>query len=269
MHTLILKFGGAAAATLESLARIAEIIEKRRSHCNRIVVVISAMGNTTNDLLKLVEQVNPNSPGREIDMLISAGERISIALLAMALHKRGLDALSLTGSQSGIITSHKHTEAKIVDVRPHRILSALQENKIVVVAGFQGMSKQCEITTPGRGGSDITAVALGASLRGFVEFYKDISGVYDKDPHQHPSAILFPKLSYDKAISLTEAGAKVLHPRCVRLAKKNNIPLHVLSFHDALNTGSEPALNSLGTWIRDTETSIIETSCPGLYEEDD
>jgi aspartate kinase len=177
-------------------------------------------------------------------MLISVGERISVALLAMALHLKNKEAISFTGSQSGIITSTKHSDAEIIDVKPHRILKALEEEKIVIVAGFQGVSKEGEITTLGRGGSDTTAVALGVALGAmYVEFYKDVEGVYSEDPKKNPKATVFSALSFEEAIEIVERGAKILHPRCIRLAEKNGLPLRVLSFYDPLMSYHS------GTWI--------------------
>jgi aspartate kinase len=231
--TLILKFGGASVATAEQFSKIADIILTKSEH-NRVVVVVSAMGDTTDELLSLARQVHPNPPPREQDMLVSVGERISIALLAMALHLKGKEAISFTGSQSGIITSTKHSDAGIIDVKPHRILRALDEGKVAIVAGFQGVSKEGEITTLGRGGSDTTAVALGVALGAVrVEFYKDVEGVYSEDPKLNPGATLYPSLSFEEALCIMEKGAKVLHPRCIRLAKKNNLPLKVVSFYDS------------------------------------
>lgn len=230
--TIVLKFGGAAVASTEQFAKIADIIlSKSRSF--RVVVVVSAMGDTTDQLLSLARQVHQSPPPREQDMLVSVGERISISLLAMALHQKEKEAISFTGSQSGIITSSKHSEAKIIDVKPHRILKALDEGKVVIVAGFQGVSREGEITTLGRGGSDTTAVALAVALgASSVEFYKDVDGVYSDDPKSHPAARRFPFLTFEEAIAIVEKGAKVLHSRCIRLAKKNGLPLHVVSFYD-------------------------------------
>jgi aspartate kinase len=229
---VVMKFGGASVASTEQFSKIAEII-LNRSRDAHVVVVVSAMGDTTDQLLALAKRVHSSPPPREQDMLVSVGERISIALLAMALHQKGKEAISFTGSQSGIITSSKHSDAQIVSVRPHRILKALEEEKIVIVAGFQGVSKEGEITTLGRGGSDTTAVALGVALgASSVEFYKDVDGVYDQDPKSNPNATLLSRLSFDEAVAIVEKGAKVLHPRCIWLAAKNLLPLKVLSFYD-------------------------------------
>jgi aspartate kinase len=243
METVILKFGGAAVANTGQFSRIAEII-LNKSRYARVVVVVSAMGDTTDQLLALARSVHPQPPLREQDMLISVGERVSVALLAMALDHKRKEAISFTGSQSGIITTSNHSDAGIVDVKPHRILRALSEGRVVIVAGFQGVSREGEITTLGRGGSDTTAVALGVALGASrVEFYKDVEGIYSEDPKKNPLATLFSNLPFDRAIEIMEKGAKVLHSRCIRLAEKNGLPLQVLSFYD-------PAMERYrGTWI--------------------
>jgi aspartate kinase len=236
---LVLKFGGASVANTESFLKIAELIIERSKQHKKIVVVVSAMANTTDQLLEMAKKVHPQPPRRETDMLVSVGERISIALLAMALSLKGKEAVSFTGSQSGIITCNNHTEAQIANVRPHRLVKALNEGKIAIVAGFQGVSKDGEITTLGRGGSDTSAVALGVALNASaVEFYKDVAGIYDSDPKKNPKAKLFSEMDYDKALELTQSGAKVLHDRSVALAKKNGITLSVRSFHNPAGKGT-------------------------------
>jgi aspartate kinase len=231
---IILKFGGSSVASTGQFSKIADLI-LNKSLDHRVVVVVSAMGDTTDQLLSLAKRVHPNPPPREQDMLISVGERISVALLAMALHLKGKEAISFTGSQSGIITSMIHSEAQIIDIKPHRILKALDEGKIVIVAGFQGVSKEGEITTLGRGGSDTTAVALGIALGALkTEFYKDVEGIYSEDPKKNPEAVLYPRLSFEQALEIAERGAKVLHPRCLRLAARNGLPLKVVSFYDPM-----------------------------------
>lgn len=242
-ETVIMKFGGASVATPEQFSEIAKIILSE-SRSARVVVVVSAMGDTTDELLTLARKVHPNPPLREQDMLISVGERISASLLAMALDLRGKEAISLTGSQSGIITSASHSRANILDVRPRRILQALDAGKIVIVAGFQGVSESGEVTTLDRGGSDTTAVALAIALGATsVKFYKDVEGLYSDDPKTNPHARLYPLLSFEEALSIVERGAQVLHPRCIMLASKNGLPLHVLSFYDP-ELARHP-----GTWI--------------------
>jgi len=228
---LVMKFGGAAVSAPEQFAQIAELICARLAVHKKIVVVVSAMGNATNDLISLSHRVHPNPPRRELDMLISVGERISIALLAMALDLKGHNAVSFTGSQSGILTTADHTEAKILDVKPRRLIQELEMGRIVIVAGFQGVSSEGEITTLGRGGSDTTAVALGIALGAEkVEFYKDVAGVFENDPKTNPEARLYETLNYEQALEITRRGAKILHHRCVALAFKNKLPLYVSSF---------------------------------------
>jgi aspartate kinase len=226
-----LKFGGASVATPDHFSQIASIVLNRKKEYNRIVTVVSAMGNTTNELISLAKQVHPDPPRREYDMLVTVGERISISLLAMALARQNQEAVSFTGSQSGIITSTDHSEARIINVKPHRILKNLDFSKVVIVAGFQGVSTAGEITTLGRGGSDTTAVALGIALNAdYVEFYKDVDGIYERDPKKDPSARRHSELSYDEALDITRREPGVLHVRCLELAKRNNLPLVVRSF---------------------------------------
>lgn len=228
---LVMKFGGASVATPESFARVADIIISRQRLYSKVVVVVSAMEGATNQLLDLAKQVHSEPPRRELDMLISVGERISIALLAMALSLKGKEAISLTGSQSGILTTTDHSEALILKIKPERIVKHLNEGKIVIVAGFQGVSVTGEITTLGRGGSDTSAVALAVALQAAkVEFFKDVEGVYSEDPKSHKDAIKFSLLDYDKALEIVRRGAKILHIRALELAKKNNLTIHVLSF---------------------------------------
>lgn len=229
--TLVMKFGGAAVASPEQFSRIADIIVERKKTFPHIVVVVSAMANTTDQLIDLAKKVHPEPPRREYDMLVSVGERISISLLAMALSLKQQEAISFTGSQSGIITSEEHSEAKIIEVKPHRIVPHLEQGKVVIVAGFQGVSRKGEITTLGRGGSDTTAVALGVALRSeIVEFYKDVQGIYEEDPKKNPLARFYPYLSHPEALSICAKGAKVLHTRSIELAHKNSLPLHVKPF---------------------------------------
>lgn len=234
MKTVVLKFGGAAVATPEGFAIISDIILARQREYPQTVIVVSAMGNTTDQLEALARQVNPNPPRREYDMLVTVGERISISLLAMALAAKGCEAISFTGSQSGIITCARHSNAQIVDVRPHRLLPHLAKGKVTIVAGFQGVSREGEITTLGRGGSDTTAVALGIALKAErVEFYKDVAGIYENDPKGNADAKLLPQLDYDTALTIVQkAGHQILHPRCIKLAARNTLPLFVRSFRE-------------------------------------
>jgi aspartate kinase len=235
-----MKFGGAAVATAEHFSHISNIVLNRLTDFQRIVVVVSAMGDTTNQLIALAQKVNPDPPRREYDMLVTVGERMSCSLLAMALALKNCDAMSFTGSQTGIITCSKHTDAKIVDVRPTRVLPLLDSGKIIVVAGFQGVSRAGEITTLGRGGSDTTAVALGVTLGAeVVEFFKDVPGVFGEDPKKNPEAPFYEKLSYSQALEIVGRGGKILHPRCIQLANKNHLPLKVRSFHTYGTTKDE------------------------------
>jgi aspartate kinase len=255
---LVLKFGGAAVATPESFSHVAEIILARKKTHPRIVIVVSAMGDTTDQLIALAKRVHPNPPKREYDMLVTVGERVSISLLAMALAAKGQEAVSFTGSQSGIITTSCHSDAKIIDVRPQRLQKSLDEGRLVIVAGFQGVSQDKEITTLGRGGSDTTAVALGVALKASrVEFYKDVRGIYDEDPEEHPEAHFCPSLNYEEALDILDKGCGVLHRRSLLLAWRNQLPLWVTSFH-AAPQGTE------GTSI---EGSVQEKGGSPLYEE--
>jgi aspartate kinase len=233
MGTLVMKFGGAAVASPCQFSKIAEIILQRRKEYDRIAVVVSAMGDTTNQLISLAKEVNRDPPRREYDMLVSVGERISISLLAMALAAKNHQAVSFTGSQSGIITCENHSDARIVDVRPHRLLPVLDAGSVVIVAGFQGVSRSGEITTLGRGGSDTSAVALAVALGAVkVEFFKDVPGIFDKDPKQDSSAAFLPELTYKEALEIIQRGAKVLQQRSIDLACKNGMPLHVMAFEN-------------------------------------
>lgn len=254
--TVVMKFGGAAVATPEHFSRIANIIIDRAKEYSRIVIVVSAMGNTTDQLIALAKQVNPDPPRREYDMLVTVGERISIALLAMALSQKKQEAISFTGSQSGIITCGKHSEARIIEVKPHRILPILDAGKIAIVAGFQGVSRAGEITTLGRGGSDTTAVALGVCLNASrVEFYKDVPGVFNEDPKKNSAACMFSRLTYNEALNIVQKGAKILHPRSIQLASRNNLVLHVRSFNNVDSCQQEGTI--IGQEDADRSSSFV------------
>ncbi len=239
--TIVLKFGGAALRDVEHFQRVAEIALERRLEYGKVVIVVSAMYKMTDMLFGLASEVSKNPPKRELDMLVSVGERISMSLLAMVFAEKGVEAISFTGSQSGIITTEDHADAKIVDVRPKRLIGALESGKIVIVAGFQGVSISGEVTTLGRGGSDTTAVALGVALKAEkVEFYKDVPGIFKADPKIEKTAEHIPNLSYIEALSIVEKGASnVLHPSALLLAEKNALPLEVLSFEEGVLTGSK------------------------------
>jgi len=231
MGLIVAKFGGSSVADAAGILRVAKRIADTKRAGNEVVVVVSAMGDTTDDLIDLAKQVSPNPPGRELDMLLTAGERISMAVLAMAINDLGFEARSYTGSQAGLITDSSHGKARIVDVTPGRIQEALHENAIPIVAGFQGVSQDTkDITTLGRGGSDLTAVALAAALYADVcEIYTDVDGIFSADPRMVPKARQVPRITYDEMMELAAAGAKVLHLRCVEYAKRFDLPIHVRS----------------------------------------
>jgi len=228
---IVQKYGGSSVATAERIKRVAERIVATRKAGDDVVVVVSAMGDTTDELLDLAHQVSPLPPGRELDMLLTAGERISMALLAMAIHNLGYEARSYTGSQAGVITTSSHGKARIIDVTPGRIKGALDEGAIAIVAGFQGVAQDTkDITTLGRGGSDTTAVALAAALQADVcEIYTDVDGVFTADPRIVPNARHIAQITYEEMLELAACGAKVLMLRCVEYARRFGIPIHVRS----------------------------------------
>ena len=231
MGLVVQKYGGSSVADAERIKRVAERIVATRKSGHDVCVVVSAMGDTTDLLLELAQQVSPLPPGRELDMLLTAGERISMALLAMAIQSLGLSARSFTGSQAGVITDSAHGRARIIDVTPGRISDALSKGHIAIVAGFQGVSQDSkDITTLGRGGSDTTAVALAAALGAEVcEIYTDVDGVYSADPRLVPHARQLPTVSYEEMLELAACGAKILHLRCVEYARRYGVPVVVRS----------------------------------------
>ena len=231
MSLVVQKYGGSSVADADSVKRVARRIVETRRAGHDVVVVVSAMGDTTDDLLELAEQVSPLPPARELDMLLTAGERISMAVLAMAIASLGHTAQSFTGSQAGVITDEVHGKARIIDVTPGRIRAALDEGHVAIVAGFQGVSQTTKnITTLGRGGSDTTAVALAAALDADVcEIYTDVDGVYTADPRIVPSARQITRLSTGEMLEMAANGAKILMLRCVEYARRYDIPIHVRS----------------------------------------
>ena len=231
MPIVVQKYGGSSLADAESIKRVAGRIAETRKAGNDVVVAVSAMGDSTDDLLDLAQEVSPVPPPRELDMLMTAGERISMALVAMAISDLGYSARSFTGSQAGVITDGVHGKAKIIDVTPGRITEALAKGHIVIVAGFQGVSQGTkEITTLGRGGTDTTAVALAAALRADVcEIYTDVDGVFTADPRIVPSARKLDRISNEEMLELAASGSKVLHLRSVEYARRFGIPIHVRS----------------------------------------
>jgi aspartate kinase len=247
--TVVMKFGGTSVAGPERLKAVARRIVAAREAGSRVVAVLSAMGDTTDELIDLAHQISPRPHPREMDMLMSVGERISCALAAMAIHDLGHEAISLTGSQAGIVTDTVHGRAKIVDIRATRIHEALDEDKIVLVAGFQGVSTGREITTLGRGGSDTTAVALAAALGAeSCEIFTDVEGVYTADPRIVSGALKLPAITYEEMLEMSASGARVMALRSVEFARNHGVRLHVRS------TFSETE----GTWIQEEDDRMLE-----------
>jgi aspartate kinase len=228
---VVQKYGGSSVANAAGVKRVAQRIVNAKKQGHDVVVVVSAMGDTTDELIDLANEVSPLPPARELDMLLTAGERISMAVLAMAIQMLGYEARSFTGSQAGVITDAEHGKAKIIDVRPGRILDAVGDGAIAIVAGFQGVSQTTkDITTLGRGGSDTTAVALAVALEAEVcEIYSDVDGIFTADPRIEPRARKIPRLSYEETLEMAAQGAKILHLRCVEYARRYDMPIHVRS----------------------------------------
>ncbi|MEN8649506.1 aspartate kinase [Streptomyces sp. 21So2-11] len=241
MGLVVQKYGGSSVADAEGIKRVAKRVVDAKKNGHQVVVVVSAMGDTTDELIDLAEQVSPIPAGREFDMLLTAGERISMALLAMAIRSLGHEAQSFTGSQAGVITDSVHNKARIIDVTPGRIRTALDEGNIAIVAGFQGVSQdKKDITTLGRGGSDTTAVALAAALNAEVcEIYTDVDGVFTADPRVVKKARKIEWISSEDMLELAASGSKVLLHRCVEYARRYDIPIHVRSSFSGLR----------GTWV--------------------
>jgi len=253
------KYGGSSVADAESIKRVAKRIVETRKAGNEVVVAVSAMGDTTDELLDLAHEVTPLPDPRELDMLLTTGERISMALLAMAIKSMGVEARSYTGSQAGMMTDARHGSARIVDVTPVRLREALDEGAIVIVAGFQGFNRDSkDITTLGRGGSDTTAVALAAALGADVcEIYTDVDGVYSADPRIVPRARKIPRITSEEMLELAAAGAKVLYIRAVEYARRHGVVLHVRSSFN----------NNEGTWVVADHDSGAATGSPGAHKE--
>ncbi len=243
MALVVQKYGGSSVADADGIKRVAKRIADTRKDGHDVVVVVSAMGDTTDELMDLAQDVSPAPPGRELDMLLTAGERISMALLAMAIGNLGYEARSFTGSQAGVITTSAHGKARIIDITPSRISQALGAGAIAIVAGFQGVSPDTkDITTLGRGGSDTTAVALAAALGASVcEIYTDVDGVFTADPRLVPAARRIPRLTYEEMLEMAACGAKVLMLRCVEYARRFGVPIHVRSSFSDRD----------GTWVTD------------------
>jgi aspartate kinase len=248
MSIVVQKYGGSSVADVTRIKEVAGRVMRTRRTGHDLVVVVSAMGDTTDDLLALARQVSANPDRRELDMLLTAGERISMALLSMAIRELGGDAISFTGSQSGIITNDRHVDARIIEVRPFRVQDELARGKIVVIAGYQGVSYRREVTTLGRGGSDTTAVAMAAALGAeYCEICSDVDGVYTADPRVVSAATRIGRLSYEETQELAESGAKVLNAQAVEFAKERGIAIYVRATASAL-PGAEPSAD--GTVVR-------------------
>ena len=255
MAVIVQKFGGTSVGSAERIRTVARRVVETRIDGYDVVVVVSAMGETTDDLLRLASDITPLPPPRELDMLLTAGERISMALLAMAIHSLGHDAVSFTGSQAGIITSSEHGRAKIIDVRAARIQEALGQGKVVIVAGFQGVSTTADVTTLGRGGSDTTAVALAAAVSAEAcEIYTDVDGVYTADPRIVPDARLLHAVSYEEMLEMAASGARVLQLRSVEYARNHDVLVRVRSSFN----------ETTGTWIREEDERMEKAIISGV-----
>jgi aspartate kinase len=230
MSIIVQKYGGSSVADPDKIKKIAELISNIKKEGHDVAVVVSAMGKTTDSLIELAKQVSGEPPKREMDMLLSTGERITMSLLCMALNNLGIDSVSLTGSQAGIITNDRHNDARVIEIRPFRVLDELEKGRVVVVGGFQGVSYRRDITTLGRGGSDTTAVALAAALNAErCEIYSDVEGIYSADPSLVKDAIHLPEISYEQMQEMSEAGAKVLNAQAVQFAKEAQIAIYARS----------------------------------------
>jgi aspartate kinase len=255
--TVVLKFGGTSVADPEKLKAVARRLVAAREEGRRVVGVLSAMGHTTDELIALAHQVSPDPDPRELDMLVSVGERVSCALAAMAIKDLGHKAISLTGSQAGIVTDTTHTKAKIVEVRARRIHEALDDDRIVLVAGFQGVSTELEVTTLGRGGSDTTAVALAAALDADCVIYTDVAGVFTADPRLVTGARKLVALSYEEMLEMASSGAGVMMARSVEIARSHNVKLHVRS---TFSDGE-------GTWIHEEDELLEKALISGVVHQ--
>ena len=247
MSVVVQKYGGTSVADATRIGNVARRIVATFEQGHSVCAVVSARGDTTDELVELAREITPDPPEREMDMLLSAGERISCALLAMAIHRLGYDAVSLTGSQAGIVTDNMHTKARILDIHPARVQEAMDGGKIVLVAGFQGVSTEKDVTTLGRGGSDTTAVALAHALGADVcEIYTDVDGVYTANPSLVAKARKIDHISYDEMLEMAAAGAQVLAVRAVEYARKYDIPIHVRSSFTDYD----------GTWVREEDDTM-------------
>lgn len=260
MGLIVQKFGGTSVGDADRIRAVADHVARTRRSGHRVVVVVSAMGKTTDDLIRLAEQVSKTKTPREMDMLLTAGERISMSLLCMALADIGVPAVSFTGSQAGIITDTDHMKAKILEIKADRLVHAIEENVVPVVAGFQGVSTARDVTTLGRGGSDTTAVALASALGADVcEIYTDVSGVFNADPRVVPTAKKIPAISFEEMLEIASSGGRVLALRSVEFARNYGVPLHVRS-----SFTWEP-----GTWVKEEDETMEQAVVSAVSHETD
>ena len=258
MTTIVQKYGGSSLASVEKIKSVAKRVISEKEKGNDVVVVVSAMGKTTDHLVNLSKEISPNTNKRDMDVLLSTGEQISIALLSMAIHALGYDAISFTGFQAGIKTDGIHTKNKIVDIEIEKIKGHLKEGKIVVVAGFQGVNENGDITTLGRGGSDTTAVALAAKLGCECDIYTDVDGIYSVDPRVYPKSKKLKNISYQEMIAMASLGAGVMETRAVEIGYKYNVPIYVASSSEYI----------LGTYIKEYEKEMEEQIIKGIAMND-
>jgi aspartate kinase len=255
MALIVQKYGGSSVKDADRMKKVAERVASYKKKGHSLVVVVSAPGDTTDDLLEWADKITPNPSRRELDMLLATGEQMSISLLAMALHEKGVDAVSLTGPQAGFRTDSSHSRARILDIRCERVNAELKKKRVVIVAGFQGMDSNQEITTLGRGGSDLTAVALAKALKADTcEIYTDVDGIYTTDPRKVKDAQKIKKISYEEMLELASSGAQVMQSRSIEVAGKFDIPLHVRSSY----TKNE------GTWIVKEDKSMEDVLVRGV-----
>lgn len=259
MSTIVQKYGGTSVATIDKIKAVAKQLIKRKKTGNSMVAVVSAMGKSTDRLIDMASKISSNPSKRELDMLISTGEQVTSSLLTMAIKEMGHSSIALTGFQAGIKTGNEHTEASILDIDIKKVKEYLNQGKIVIVAGFQGIDQRGDITTLGRGGSDTTAVALAAKLNCSCEIYTDVKGIYSTDPGAYPNAKKLDHISYEEMMEMASLGAKVIETRAVEMGKKYNVPIYI-----ALNNGED-----LGTYIKEFDESMETKVITGLTTDDD
>ena len=259
MEVIVQKYGGTAVETVEKVQRIADGIIKRRKEGYKVVIVVSAMGKTTNRLIELANSISTKPDKRELDMLMATGEQVSVSILSMVLKEKGYESVSLTGFQAGIKTEGTHTRNRIIEIDIKRIKSYLEEDKIVVVAGFQGINGKGDITTLGRGGSDTTAIALAAKLKCPCEIYTDVDGIYGVDPRLYPNAKKLDTICFEEMMEMSSLGAKVLETRSVEIGYRYNVPIYVASSHG----------DKKGTYIKEFDKQMEQKVITGLTISDD